>query len=215
MIAVNGREIDERAVAAEMQHHPAPDAEAAHEAAAQALAVRALLNQRAEALGIDDADENVRLDTLLAREVTVPEPDTETCRRYYDSHRAQFRSPTLYEAAHILVAAPPRDRSAYEQATATAKQVIEEMKAHPERFGRLAEAWSACPSKLNGGHLGQVARGDTVPEFDTFLENLEPGQLCPVPVPTRYGVHVDLLPVGPSVIVRVQGFMMPAPGPWR
>ena len=27
-------------------------------------------------------------------------------------------------------------------------------------------------------------------EFETFLVNLEEGQLCPVPVKSRYGVHV-------------------------
>ena len=55
---------------------------------------------------------------------------------------------------------------------------------------RLAGELSACPSAKDGGHLGQVSRGQTVPEFETFLENLAPGQICPTPVPTRYGVHV-------------------------
>jgi peptidyl-prolyl cis-trans isomerase C len=38
--------------------------------------------------------------------------------------------------------------------------------------------------------LGQVAAGETAPEIDTFLRNLEDGQLCPVPIETDYGVHV-------------------------
>ena len=29
-----------------------------------------------------------------------------------------------------------------------------------------------------------------MPEFETFLFNLEPGQICPVPVKTRFGYHV-------------------------
>ena len=33
-------------------------------------------------------------------------------------------------------------------------------------------------------------RGDTVPEVETFLDNLEEGQICPVPVKSRYGVHL-------------------------
>jgi hypothetical protein len=37
---------------------------------------------------------------------------------------------------------------------------------------------------------GQLSRGDTVPEMETFLFNLEEGQISPVPVRTRYGVHV-------------------------
>jgi len=41
-----------------------------------------------------------------------------------------------------------------------------------------------------GGRLGQVVRGDTTPEFETFLFAIQPGQICPTPVRTRYGVHV-------------------------
>lgn len=190
MITVNGRVIDERSVAAEMQHHPAPSAEQAFAAAAEALVVRELLRQRAQALGIDTDDENAATEALLAREVRVPEPDEATCRRYYETHRTQFRSLTLFEAAHILIAASPDDKDACNQAREIAAQLIVELRQHPERFAGMAEAWSACPSKLNGGRLGQVARGDTVPEFETFLDNLDEGQLCPVPVPTRFGAHV-------------------------
>ena len=39
-------------------------------------------------------------------------------------------------------------------------------------------------------HLGQLSRGSTVPEIETFLFELEEGQLCPVPVRSRYGFHV-------------------------
>jgi peptidyl-prolyl cis-trans isomerase C len=35
-----------------------------------------------------------------------------------------------------------------------------------------------------------VTRGSTVPEVETFLLQLEPGQLCPVPIRSRYGYHV-------------------------
>jgi peptidyl-prolyl cis-trans isomerase C len=35
-----------------------------------------------------------------------------------------------------------------------------------------------------------MERGSTVPEFETMLAGLEPGQVCPVVVPTRYGLHV-------------------------
>ncbi|HYD29971.1 MAG TPA: peptidylprolyl isomerase, partial [Azospirillaceae bacterium] len=41
-----------------------------------------------------------------------------------------------------------------------------------------------------GGNLGQVTRGQTAGELETFFYNLVPGTLCPVPVPSRYGYHV-------------------------
>ena len=59
-----------------------------------------------------------------------------------------------------------------------------------QRFAELAQQLSACPSAAQGGNLGQITRGQTVPEFETFLFNLEEGQICPVPVKTRFGYHV-------------------------
>ena len=38
--------------------------------------------------------------------------------------------------------------------------------------------------------LGQIVTGDTVPEFESALNALAPGQIAPAPVPSRYGVHV-------------------------
>ena len=54
----------------------------------------------------------------------------------------------------------------------------------------MARELSACPSGKQGGNLGQITRGSTVPEVETFLLQLEPGQLCPVPIRSRYGYHV-------------------------
>ena len=51
-------------------------------------------------------------------------------------------------------------------------------------LAELAQQLSACSSAAQGGNLGQISRGQTVPEFETFLFNLEPGQICPVPVGT-------------------------------
>ena len=122
--------------------------------------------------------------------MTTPEADEAACRRYYDNNRQRFRSPDLFEAAHILISADPEDVVGYEKATAWASSLISALQDDPGAFTALAREHSACPSAAQGGNLGQVSRGQTVPEFETFLFNLEAGQLCPVPVKTRYGVHV-------------------------
>jgi peptidyl-prolyl cis-trans isomerase C len=189
VIRVNGTAIDEAAVLAEMQYHPAASAEEAGRRAAEALAVRELLLQRAEALGYD-RDEEDAIDRLIAAEVALPAPDDESCRRYYEANRSQFRSPTLYEARHILIPAMPEDEEERTAAKQQAETLIALLKADPELFGQLAREYSVCSSKDNGGHLGQFASDTTVPEFETFLDELEIGQLSPAPVPTRYGFHV-------------------------
>lgn len=189
VIRVNDVAIDEAAVLAEMQYHPAASAEEAGRKAAEALAVRELLLQRAEALGYDRDDENA-IDRVIATEVSLPTPDEGSCRRYYEANRSQFRSPTLYEARHILIPAMPEEEEEREAAHLQAEKLIALLKSDPELFGQLAREYSACSSKDNGGHLGQFASDTTVPEFETFLDELEIGQLSPAPVPTRYGFHV-------------------------
>ena len=189
-IRVNDRCIEEDEILREMQYHPAGDAAAAREAAARWLVIRALLLDRARALDIDEADEADAVQMVIEREVDIPAPTEAECRRYYDNNPERFRSPDLVEAAHILLPAAPDDAARRAEAEAQAAELIDILTRTPERFGELARAHSACDSRHNEGRLGQVSRGDTVPEMETFLFNLEDGQLSPVPVKTRYGIHV-------------------------
>ena len=202
-VFVNGIELSDHAINAELQYHPAGSVEDAREAATRALVVRELLLQAARRRGIEqpdpldngEADERETRDealirTLLAHEVATPEPDEATCRRFYDNNGQRFRSPDLFEAAHILFPADPEDADATAGAKEQAVSALAQALEQPEHFAELAKELSACPSGAQGGNLGQITRGQTVPEFETFLFNLEPGQICPVPVKTRFGYHV-------------------------
>ena len=204
-IKVNGTLIAEREIARETQYHPADSLVAARRKAAEALVVRELLLQQANRLAIDGepGQDEFRIAALLERVVKIPSADADTCRRYYDAHLDRFRSPDLVEARHILFVANPDDDSAVVAARAKAVNVIEILKQRPERFAELARELSACTSSKQGGNLGQLTRGSTVPEFETFLFELEPGQLCPVPVRSRYGFHVL------QVQQRVEGKTLP------
>ena len=46
-----------------------------------------------------------------------------------------------------------------------------------------------CPSKEQGGSLGQLSKGSTVPEFERQVFAAEPG-LITQPVESRYGYHI-------------------------
>jgi peptidyl-prolyl cis-trans isomerase C len=195
MISVNGTEIGEAAVLAEMQYHPAASRDAAMAEAAEALVVRELLLQRAAALGLrwvanDPQSEEKAIEELLRRELRLPDPDDAACRRYYESNRDMFRSSDLFEASHILYLAPREDKEARARAKASAERAIAILTENPDRFAEVAKAESRCSSAGEGGRLGQIAAGETAPEIDTFVQALEDGQLCPLPVETNYGVHV-------------------------
>jgi len=200
-VRVGGVEIPAAAIAAEAQNHPAPDAATAWTEAAEALAIRQLLLAEAERLGIDPGEredaqgrplaaDDARSDALREREVRVPKATEAEARRFYDRHGARFASETLVEAVHILFSANPADEFAYSLAVGDARMAIRAVQADPACFAELARAKSACPSKEQGGNLGQIGKVQTVAEFEAALFGLGEGELCPEPVRTRFGVHV-------------------------
>lgn len=188
-ILVNGVEITDAAIHAEMQHHPAPSRELAEYSAKLALLARELLLQEAARLEIADADEEARISALIERELELPEPDETSCQRFFQSNRQRFRSGDLFEASHILCVAPPDDPSARAAAQARAAGILTRL-AEGADFAELAAQLSDCPSKQAGGHLGQIGLGQTVPEFERALQALQAGETAPQPVESRFGFHV-------------------------
>lgn len=189
MISVNGVTLDEEAVARELQYHPAADSEEAARQAATALVVRELLVQRAQEVGVACEDDE-GFDALLSREVMVPEPSDKEIARYYRRNWIRFRTPPIYEAAHIFFPAAEEDEPTREEAKRKAEAVLRELSADPARFADLARVHSACSSAADGGALGQVSRGDTNPEIEHYLATMEPGTIFAAPVPSRHGYHV-------------------------
>lgn len=195
-ISVNGQEIPAAEIAAEMQYHPATSAQEAWREAARALAIRTLLLQEADRRDLsaepepDEGVEEARIRVLLADAVTPAPIDAASCEHWYESHRHRYRGQDVYEAAHILIEAPASDKAARQAARSKAQQLIDTLNTEPSAFAALAATHSACASAQAGGQLGQMTRGDLVEEVETFIMALEPGQICPVPVMSRFGAHV-------------------------
>lgn len=217
-VVVNGQEIPAAAIAAEAQNHAAPKSKPgwAWHRAARALAIRALLLQEAERRGLRpeprdlghgrrETGEEAAIRLLLESELAPEPPDERQLRAAYEAEPGRFRSPALYEAAHILFAAPPDDPAARAEARRRAAAAIAVLGGAPEAFDRLAREQSACPSRVAGGRLGQLSTGDTVPEFEAALERLQPGETSAEPVETRYGLHV----------VRLDARVAPSPLPYE
>ena len=87
---------------------------------------------------------------VVEREVRLPQTDEATCRRYFEQNRRKFRSPDIFEVAHILFAAAPGDRAARAKAKADAAAAIEVLRSEPGRFSELARAHSACAFRATG-----------------------------------------------------------------
>lgn len=201
VVSVNGVVVSREAIAQEVQQHPAPTPLAAWKEAARALVVRELLLQEArraqvkadplvDEAGRRETDEDALIRALIDLEVKIPEADDDACLRYYEQNRRRFRSPEIYEAAHILIAANARDAQAHRAAREAATAILAQIAGEPSRFEELARVHSDCPSGAQGGNLGQITAGQTTPEFERVLAVLNPGMLSPEPVATRYGFHI-------------------------
>ena len=200
IVFVNEAVIPSTDIAREVQNHQGGSPVAAWEAATRALVVRQLLAQRARTLGIvpeprsenglRETEEEASIRMLLEAEVKTPTAREADCRRYYHANLERFRLSDLYEPVHILFRAVQEDRVAYDRAVERAEAVLAEVLESPDRFESIARMLSDCPSATDGGRLGQVVDGDTTPAFETALRSIEPGEICPTVVRTRYGVHI-------------------------
>ena len=84
---------------------------------------------------------------------------------------------TRARARHILVAA--------EQAAEDLKTQIE----NGADFAAMAREHSSCPSRAQGGDLGEFGPGQMVPEFDRVVFSAEVGKVHG-PVQTQFGYHL-------------------------
>ena len=200
-VRVNGVEIPPEAIAEEIQHHPAPDAETAWVEAARALAVRELLLQEARRLGItaepladeggrSEAEDDAIVRELLETEVNPAEPGEQECRRYYETNIQRFRTPDLFEAAHILIEPEGKDETAWNVALQQARAIAAEIGDDAAAFAAAARANSGCASAQQDGSLGQIRRGELVDEVQAGLEALADGTTGREPIRSRFGWHV-------------------------
>jgi peptidyl-prolyl cis-trans isomerase C len=200
-VRINGVEIPPEAIAQEIQHHPAPDAETAWVEAARALAVRELLIQEARRLGVSaeprtdeigrsEIGDEATIRALLEEEVVPAEPDDAECLRYYQANEERFRTPELFEAAHILIEPEGDGEGAWEAARDRAWKIAEQVGDSAEAFVEAAHTYSTCPSSQQDGSLGQIRRGELVPEVQAGLEALSEGKTAREPVRSRFGWHI-------------------------
>ena len=108
--------------------------------------------------------------------VSVSDKDAET---YYNENKEQFVSGDSVNASHILVDTEEK-----------ALEILADIKAGKVTFEDAAAANSSCPSKANGGNLGDFGRGQMVPEFDEAVFAMEIGAITDAPVKTQFGYHL-------------------------
>lgn len=207
-IKVNGVALEAESIARELQYHPAPNRQEAVFLACQALVIRELLQQRIQALGLQvtphagESAEEAAIRALIECEVPLPVADEAACQQFFERNRQRYASAPLLAARHILLACPADDADERDAMRAQAEQLVSQLQQPGADFAALAMAHSACPSKAQGGALGQISKGQTVPEFERQLFRLPLG-LASQPLESRYGFHVVW------VDQRIEGQLLP------
>jgi peptidyl-prolyl cis-trans isomerase C len=132
------------------------------------------------------------IEALLERELKLPEPTEEACRRHHAAHGAAYRTGERARVRHILFAVTPGvDVAALRK---QAERIFLDVRCHDGRGGDgLAEAarkWSNCPSGAQGGDLGWLAANDCAPEFAREIFGRVEIGVLPRLVHSRFGLHV-------------------------
>jgi peptidyl-prolyl cis-trans isomerase D len=113
---------------------------------------------------------------------------------YYDQHRDDYRVPEQVNVRHILFKTPPAgpdgkvDPKALDAPRAKAEDVLKQVKAGGN-FADLAKKYSEDTSAKEGGALGWIGRGKTVPEFEKAAFSLPKGGTSDL-VQSSFGFHI-------------------------
>lgn len=198
-VTVNGAELTDTELQQELPLHA--DAANPMRAAVIALVLRRVLRDEAARLGLDLTREEDAIDALLERQAPTLEADEAACRRYYQANPQRFMAGELIEAGHILFQVAPGGN--LDRLRAYASTVLADLLADPSSFADVARRQSNCPSAALGGNLGQLGRGDTVPEFEKAVFALPAGGLLPQVLETRHGLHIV------RVTRRIEGRLLP------
>ena len=132
------------------------------------------------------------IDAWLERELQLPEPSEEACRRHHAAHPARYRSGERVRARHILFAVTPgTDVVALRN---RAEACLLDVRCHDgsagDAFARAARELSNCPSGEQGGELGWLGAGDCALEFARELFGKVEVGVLPRLVHSRFGLHV-------------------------
>jgi peptidyl-prolyl cis-trans isomerase D len=116
-------------------------------------------------------------------------------RAYYDQYRDQYKLPEQVKVSHILIKTPAAgadgkvDDKAVSEAQHRAEDLLKQIKGGAN-FEDLAKKYSEdTGSAKQGGSIGWIGKGQTVPEFEKAAFSLPKGQISDL-VKSSFGFHI-------------------------
>jgi parvulin-like peptidyl-prolyl isomerase len=129
----------------------------------------------------EDIRENLPIQEVQQRVAGDAQPSDEEVQKFYsDNKAAQFTDPAQRCVRHILFNKDQKEK---------AEEVKQQLQEGGD-FAELAKENSQDPgSAENGGDLGCLGKGETVPEFEEAAFGAERGEIVG-PVESQFGYHV-------------------------
>lgn len=143
--------------------------------------------------GVLSEEASDAIEVLLEKNLAIPEPSDEACRRHHAAHQATYSTGERLNVRHILFAVTPgvdvvalRNR---------AETTLLDVRCHDgqaldDAFAKAASTMSNCPTGADGGSLGWLVQADCAPEFAKELFGHKEIGVLPRLVHSRFGLHV-------------------------
>jgi len=144
--------------------------------------------------GMSRADMEARLrDTLLTNKVFSrelrgrDEMTDKELRERYDREKEHYRLP---ERSHLraIIVTRPDDPAAAARAEQRVNQIAQDARVAPD-FAKYAASVPENAMKEKGGDMGEVARGELLPDLDKAVFNAQSGTILG-PIATKSGWHI-------------------------
>jgi parvulin-like peptidyl-prolyl isomerase len=132
--------------------------------------------------------DTILMNKVFGRELRGREELTDKeLRERYDREKERYRLPERSRLREIVIL-KPAGAAAIEQARQRAEQLAAQARANAD-FALLASTASESGTKTKGGDLGEVRRGELLPDLDKAVFNAQSGAIIG-PIESKSGWHI-------------------------
>jgi parvulin-like peptidyl-prolyl isomerase len=132
--------------------------------------------------------DTILMNKVFGRELRGREELTDKeLRERYDREKERYRLPERSRLREIVIL-KPAGAAAIEQARQRAEQLAAQARANAD-FALLASTASESGTKIKGGDLGEVRRGELLPDLDKAVFNAQSGAIIG-PIESKSGWHI-------------------------
>ncbi len=128
---------------------------------------------------VEQALKDIKYSFTMNRILGTIKIEEEEAKEVFTAHPERYSGQETIQASHILV-----------DDEEVAKEAIAKIKNEELTFEEAAREYSTCPSKEQGGDLGEFGKGMMVKEFEEVAFSLNEGEMTDTPVASQFGYHV-------------------------